>query len=394
MSVVLFAAELGGGFGHVRRLLPLAHAAAAQGYRPLFMLGNPSEAGAFVASAGFESRAAPSPRQGSLSLPRRGQVATTFGDILAGAGFADRQHLLEATAAWDIELGRLRPAAVVCELSPFLNLALFGTDVPVLVVGHGFILPPPEFAQFPPLLNRAPLYDEAKLLDIMSDVCRARARPAPTALPALLAGTSHAVTGLEVLDPYRQLRSRPAVGPPAIESRLCSGEPRSQLFAYLLGKAPATTGIVNGLARSGVRGEVFIRGGTPLQREALSGGALRWLDRPAPVATVLERAGLIVHHGSMLTSEEALVAGKPQLVAPLYLEHLLSARTLTELGVANVIRAPRDSDAVASLLTSTLDDGHLASRARTVAEAHERSCPPDPDLAKRLLATVLPTPAA
>jgi hypothetical protein len=36
---VLFAAELGGGFGHVRRLLPLARAAAAMGYDPSFWCG-------------------------------------------------------------------------------------------------------------------------------------------------------------------------------------------------------------------------------------------------------------------------------------------------------------------------------------------------------------------
>lgn len=392
MSRILFAAELGGGFGHVRRLLPLARAAAARGFRPLFMVGNPGEAGAFVASAGFEVRAAPSPGRRASSTPRRGDVATTFGDVLAGAGFADRQYLLDATAAWDAELARLRPAAVVCEFSPFLNLALFGSDVPVLVVGHGFILPPPDLAQFPPLLNRAPLYEESKLLDIVSDVCRARARATPAVLPALLAGTSHAVTGLEILDPYRRLRARRAVGPPEIESRFCGAARQSEVFAYLWGAAPSTTAIVRGLVGSGVRGEVFVRGGTPHQRKALTGSAIRWLDRPAPIAAVLERAGVIVHHGSMLTTEEVLVAGKPQLVAPLYLEHLLTARALTELGVANVIRSPQDSRAIRGLVTSALSDGSLAERARIVAEAHGRSSPPDPNLPETLLAAVLPHP--
>jgi UDP:flavonoid glycosyltransferase YjiC (YdhE family) len=122
----------------------------------------------------------------------------------------------------------------------------------------------------------------------------------------------------------------------------------------------------------------------------LTGSAIRWLDRPAPIAAVLERADVIVHHGSMLTTEEALVAGKPQIVAPLYLEHLLTARALTELGVAIVIRAPHDSDAIAGLVKLALTDELLAERARTVAEAHAWSSPPDPGLPEALLAAVLP----
>ncbi len=55
--------------------------------------------------------------------------------------------------------------------------------------------------------------------------------------------------------------------------------------------------------------------------------------------TALDRARLIIYHGSMLTAEETLLAGRPQVVVPLYLEHLLTARALEGLGVGMAVPA-------------------------------------------------------
>ena len=63
---------------------------------------------------------------------------------------------------------------------------------------------------------------------------------------------------------------------------------------------------------------------------------LVWLEEPAKIGDALARARVIVHHGSMLMAEESLIAGRPQVLVPLYLEHLLTARALVELGVATV----------------------------------------------------------
>jgi hypothetical protein len=396
VSCILFVAELGSGFGHVRRLLPVARAATAAGAVPLFLVSNPEEVAPFTAAEGFAVERAPQPPAGAnATQPLPGRVARSFADILGGAGFADRDRLLRTVTAWDATLAALHPVAVVAELSPFLALACLGADIPFLSLGHGFILPPPQLSQFPVLWNAPPLHDEQLLLDNAAAVCSIRGRPGPATLPVLLAGTAHAVTGFDVLDPYRTERRTPAVGPPGLDvdapmEAEAAGEPTNDedIFAYLLGDVPLTLPILQALAESGLRGRAFVRRGTEAHRRALCGSAVAWLDRPVPIRAALRRARAVVHHGSMLMTEESLVSGRVQMVAPLYLEHLLTARALLSLGVAHVLRPPHQPTAIADTLRRCLADTVLTARAHSFAENLRTSAPTRKALPEALLCQI------
>ena len=393
MKRILFVAELGSGFGHVRRLLPLARAAARLGHQPVFLVANPTEAALVLQDSGIPVAQAPflaaAPRRSSASE----QPARSFADLLLRAGFDDEAVLSRALETWGRLVDSLRPDAAVCELSPFFCLATHGSALPVLVSGHGFVLPPPELPRFP-LLRAAPggaddeAGDENRMLAATHAVLLRHGRPALPALPALFRGTTHAVTGLEALDPYRTLRASPAVGPPGVATHPDGEPPLEDLFGYLLGEAPGTLPLLQALGRSGAGGRVFVRRPTEAQRRALAGTNLGWVERPQPIEAALARARLIVHHGSMLTTEESLLGGRPQVVLPIYLEHLLTARALLDLGVARVAR-PRDASAeLDALVTSALAGalGGAAAQAQAVARALAR---PPPDLADRLLRAIV-----
>lgn len=388
MARILFVAELGGGFGHVRRLLPVALAARALGHEPLFLVPNPEEVAHFLSPASLQVASTPAVAEPPRGKAPPGAVATSFADILGGSGFADPAYLAARVHAWDERLTALRPAAVVCEGSPFFNLAALSSALPVLVLGYGFLLPPPHLPAFPPLHAAPPLYREAELLANVAHVAQARGRAAPGSLPALLAGTAHAVTGLSELDPYRNARLVPPVGPPQLETLPSQVEPRHQLFVYLLGDSPVTLPVLTALARTGARGSAFVRRGSALQRQALAGSGLTWLEGPTHIAPALQQARAIVHHGSMLLSEESLAAGKPQLIVPLYLEHLLTARALLELGVAAVVRAPRDDRHVGHALSQALSSDR-AQRANTFAQALLLRSTPSAERLGVLLQTLL-----
>jgi hypothetical protein len=231
---------------------------------------------------------------------------------------------------------------------------------------------------------------EPVLLACANRVCALRGRPPLARLPELLAGTAHAVTGLDVLDPYRELRREPAVGPPALDVRLASSDPSEDLFGYLLGDAPPTVGLLRAWVASGLSGRVFVRRPTKIQRQTVGGARVRWLDSPEPPQTAIERARAVVHHGSMLMAEEALVVGRPQVVAPIYLEHLFTARALAANGVGQVIRPGSSQDAtIATLAAASADGASPTSAAWTFARAHVPHAP-DPELPRRLLRMVLP----
>ena len=77
----------------------------------------------------------------------------------------------------------------------------------------------------------------------------------------------------------------------------------------------------------------------------------------------------------MLTAEEALLVGRPQVVAPLYLENLLTTKALAELGVAAVLRPTHTAEelketllSAASSQTLTNTANHFAATQRCTAE--------------------------
>ncbi len=389
MGLILFVAELGGGFGHVRRLMPVARAAVAAGHRPVFVVSNPEETRGFVNAAGFEIRGAPRiPRAPGRAAGASGPVRT-FADLLGAVGFAEPRVLGAVTAAWEALLSELRPMAIVCEHSPFLCLSTFGGETPVLVLGYGFILPPPHLPRFPPLWSGPAAYDQDRLLELCRGSCVARARRAPDSLPSLFAGAAHAVTGLEALDPYRDLRARATVGPPALAITRAEGQAESDFFAYLLGDASPTPAILEALRSSGLGGRVFVRRGTDAQRRLLDGSRVAWLEHPAPPSDTFPKVRFIVHHGSMLTSEEGLVAGKPQLVVPLYFEHLLTARSLHELGIARVVAASAGRDGFSQALSETMANDVLAPQARIASDGYWKGSTPSPALPTELLRLVV-----
>ncbi len=390
MKRVLFVAELGAGFGHVRRMLPLARAARRMGLRPTFLVPNPGEVGRWL-DDGFELARAPVAPRVRRSHETTGGIARSFSDILARAGFDDESFIAAALGSWRQVVDELRPVAAVCEFSPFFCLATTGGALPVLVSGYGFVLPPPELDRFPLLWAGTPDEKlELRLLEATNAAARRHERPPLDALPALLQGTAHAVTGLALLDPYSGVRAGKAVGPlgltePGFDVQ---SERERKLFGYLLGDAPDTLPLLRALAASGLHGSVFVRRAQPAQRAVIDGSRITWLERPEPTALVLKRASVVAHHASMLLSEETITAGVPQLLQPIYLEHALTARILAATGAASIIRPGAPFDEMAAQVRAVLEQPAIYSAARELANAVRAQLPPT-ELAAELLGTVL-----
>ena len=88
----------------------------------------------------------------------------------------------------------------------------------------------------------------------------------------------------------------------------------------------------------------------------------------APHSALFPHASLIVHHGGIGTSAEALRAGKPMLVVPHGFDQPDNAARLQRLGVAEVLPAGRyRHDRAASLLARLDEDRGYRTNAEPVA---------------------------
>jgi UDP:flavonoid glycosyltransferase YjiC (YdhE family) len=93
----------------------------------------------------------------------------------------------------------------------------------------------------------------------------------------------------------------------------------------------------------------------------------------APFSELFSKARVIVHHGGIGTLGQALRAGKPQLVVPLFSDQFDNAARVVRLGVARSLRLKKyDRDRAAANLASLINDASYSSRATAVGSEVSR----------------------
>lgn len=331
-KTVLLAWELGGGLGHIQKLVPVARALAKHGLRPVFAVRDISRTRPLLQELGFDVLQAPD--FAPAAKQPTGFVAS-YSDILGRMGFDSVDRVESMLEAWQGVLDRVHPDLIVCDHSPALCLTAAGA-IPTVVVGNGFCVPPTRFAQFPKLLPDKPLeYPESQLLAVIQTIQRSRQRPIPATLPGLFAEASCFVTAFPELDPYLDERSEPVVGPLEAIGTPSLPPEKTSYFAYLDAEHPGVDRILTGLSLSGYTGRAYLRNLSPEQRPTWQRPGLEILPRPLPLPDALRDASVIIHHASGGTAQHALAVGRPQLVFPTHLEQALNGQMLHALGVAN-----------------------------------------------------------
>lgn len=321
--------------GHVKPLLRLADGLAAEGHRPYLAVRNLVVAGqatprvpVLQAPTFFWKRRPP----GSLD------IQASFSDVLACVGFDRVDTLLPMVESWRVQLDLLRPDLVIADYSPALCLATY-QEIPTLNVGFGFILPPTDQATFPPLIPGRPnLLPEEKIITVVQEVLEKVGLPRPNRLTEVFAYAEPFLTVLPEVDHYSHVRTAGHLGPlePLVSPQSPLEEPR--FFAYLKPEFQRFEEVLTALSRCGIPGQAFILGADPSFKTRWQSPQFEILDAPPPIDEVLPQVQVILHHGGINVTQQALAAGRPQLVFPMQLEQALTAKKLHELGVAHMLR--------------------------------------------------------
>lgn len=371
---VLLGWELGGGLGHVTPLLRMADVLAGEGFAPVLALRNLVEPCDLLRDVPYPVVPAP------VARPRPTEtafLAGSYADILAVQGYNDPDRLAALVRGWDGLIDLVRPALVVADHSPTLCLAAYGA-LPAVTLGISFAMPPTHLPEFPRLVpDQPPVVAEGRLLEVLREVQRRRGRPAPATLPGLLAAEGRFVTALPELDIYGDVRDVPAVGP--LDGLPVPQPPTApRFFAYLSIDMPGCEAILAALAATGCHGRAYVRGADAALRERLGRQGLELLARPLTQDALLREAAVVVHHGGSGLAHAALAAGRPQLLFPAHLEHLLNARRLHALGVAHYLTGEFPVRDVAEGLRQLGAEGRWAQRAREIARDVAADSPHDP----------------
>ena len=374
---ILLAYEFGSGLGHLQRLIAVARGLADDG-RCVFAVPDVGLATPLLA-CGFKP--AMVPHQGVVwdapRDPAARQVPThTLADVLALFRFADADLLGPKLDAWRLLLDGIQPDLIVSDFAPTLRLATQGR-IPTVVVGNGYTVPPPG-RDLPPMRPWQTVVPEESLAverHILSGVNRLReaASQAPIAfLSDLFGGERSFACTITEFDPYARTRIEPVIWPfnvpviaPGPEAHNRSGP---DLFVYMAASHPGFAPLLSALNRLGRPTHLFVADQDAQAVARHCKGHIGILTRPADFAAVLPKTRLLVHHAGLGTAYAGLIAGTPQFVLPLNLEHLITARNLIEAGVAQGFSANVNPTAeqMETGMLALLDPDHI-ERARGVA---------------------------
>ena len=369
MAHVLVGYELGAGHGHVHRLMPVVRALEKRGHEVTFFLRNIKENAVLLARERRAILPVPDLVERIPGAPTPAPIAGYL-DIMAHSGFYRRQTLHAGIMAWRTLLKQARPDLVVADHSPVLLLACF-REIPVVQVADGFTLPPAQDADFPVYrASRKPMINPAHVLRVMQDVQKHHGMPIPMTVTEPFRTAGRLVCTLPELDPYPALRRDPVIGPVEglQEPQPLPAAKAPHFFAYVSLEHKKTRPFLRGLRASKVSGEIFARGMTDDIAKSLARPGLTVHREPQPMAQILARASLIIHHGGNGTCCAALSGGRPQMLLPTHMEARLSADALVNLGVGRLLANKElDQDALPAILEAVAGDDGMAERAQALS---------------------------
>ncbi len=372
MARIMVGYELGGGFGHVNRLMGVVRGLEKRGHQVEFFMRNIREASVLMAAENRRLLPVPDMLMRLQHQPKGARMGA-YSDIMGHAGFYTPEMLYTAAMSWQTLLDHAKPDLIVCDHSPVCCLVAWGR-VPVVQVADGFTMPPVEADNFPLFSPKhSYMVPPERLLKNMQEVQKRRGAWVPDCVTEPFRTAGRLVCTLPELDPYRRLRKDRVLGPAEGLLEPMPLPEKPHFFAYLNLEHKETKPILRALRAMDLPGEVVCRGMDEAVMRSLRRPGLTPHARPQPIREVMARASVVIHHGGNGTCCAALSAGRLQVTAPTHTEARMNGNAVQALGCGKVISGKEIEQAVAPALEALLETPEPAGKAQAIAA----------DLAKR-----------
>ena len=365
---VLLDWEFGGGFGHIVRLREIArHIGKNQSCEFLFALQKPQNG----VAAGLPSHSVvPVPAAKRSAGGKKAQNRETYGEYVSENLMIEDGAFAARLNGWEKIIRDFDPHLIIADYAPSLSLFARGRW-PVLAVGNGYTMPPPEMAVYPSIakLNR-PLYaTEPEIVDRLNNDLKMIGARSIERLPQLNEADAHGLVTMPIFDPYAAQRLQPYLGveiPGGSPSPLTTA---SGAIAYFHEDTQVHDNVLDGLLGAGT--EMVAYFGPPLRRLAkkFSGSRVSLADAPFKLGDDMPGKAVAVHKGGLGFAAAAILAGVPQVMLYRHEEHWFTANAIVRAG-AGV--AAKYKDVTAGALSEAMDrvvaSSAMRERAQGLAE--------------------------
>lgn len=371
MKRILLAWELGGNYGHIAKLLPVAEHLRQCGHELLFVIKDATEAGPLLESAGFCYILTPKHAAGK----KRATPPASFIDILDRAGFGSAEILTELVTAWRRIYASFQPDVIIAQYAPLTVFTARLAAISCLQLNTGFEYPPENepFPCFRPNLRRTKeqlLAKEAALLESVNLFCVGNDCSPLAKMQDVIKADINLLVTFPEMDHYRGRRAGHFIGPISIVEEGISlswtGRKTHRIFLYVRNFSQLEL-ILETLKSSDAEVIACIPGVSETLLAAFAGGAIRIYPTMVRLAEILAKADLVITHAGHGTTANAFLAGVPMLMIPTTIEQWLLTRQMEQLGIGIAVRRDRLVAQFPATLAKLLGDKSFRQRARTMA---------------------------
>lgn len=348
MSHIVYAWELGAGYGHLAAFLPLAKALRDAGHELTFVIKELTHAEALLGPEGFTYLQAP---LWQLQLDRLTHPIN-YAEILFKVGYLSQPGVTGLVKAWRKQLDLLRPDLLIVDHGPTPLLASRGAPFKRMLLGSGFYAPPrvtpmpsirPELQVDPTKL----IETEDWALSIINSVALTLQIPPLKALYQLFDVDANLISTFPELDLYPQRGSAEYVGPALSLQEGARfewpGTPDTtfpKVFVYLQAGFAHTEIVIAALSALQVRAVIHSPMLDPALVQKYAQAHLLFSTAPLHMEQASREADIALCNAGLGTVSAMLLAGTPMLLFPTHQEQFLLASAVVHLGAGILVMAP------------------------------------------------------
>lgn len=373
MARILFAWELGAGYGHIEQIYPIASRLRERGHELAYAMRDLTRAEKRAESDDFVLMQAPFFPGGTPNEP----AAINYADVLLRCGYRDAEGLIGLVKGWLYLFDSVAPDLVVVDHAPTALLAAHVGGRRAVAFGPGFNVPPdagptPNMQPWRKVGDEAlAAMDERALASLNAVADRFGAKPFGRVADLFRVEATVLATFAE-LDHYGEREGVTYVGPLFATAGgetdpAWSESPSPRVFAYLTGTHREFAALVGELARSGYPTLLHAREMPKGFEAKLANTRVRYAPEPVDMSWVVQHADVVACHGGHGTVATSLLGGVPLMLLPQHLEQAMMAHRLSRRGLAGALRQGQVKDFAARGAKQLVTDRRFADRAKEVA---------------------------
>lgn len=372
MSKILYAWELGAGYGHIGAFLSVAKQFQERGHEVIFVLKDLAHAHTLLGKYGFSYVQAPMRWPGGAAVP----PAINYAGILRNTGFHEPAGLLARTQAWKTLIACLKPDILLFDHAPTALLAARGLAIPRALFGTGFYSPPrlspmPTMQPWLHVPEQELVNSEALIVTMINSVMEQVGGRRLTVLADLFEVEENFLCTLPELDHYQGRKQGGYWGPFFTGSEgiepVWPGVGDKRLFAYLNRDYAGLEPLLRQLRTSSWSVLAHIPGTTPAFIQKNSGANLHISAQPVNMRQAASQCETVICHAGAGIVAAMLLAGRPLLMLPMHLEQALTARNVASLGAGVCIPAETKKPNYRSAVMEILSNGKYTKTAEKFA---------------------------